>query len=79
MDQPTYDLPEPDLRRQGTLLAILSATGTAASVAVGLRWGIWAGLGTLAAVFALLVAVLLKGAATAARHPPGEKTEPEGR
>jgi hypothetical protein len=77
MDLPSHVTPEPDLRRQGMLLAVLSAVGTAASLAVWLRWGIWAGLGTLAAVFALLVAILLTGAAAAARQPLAVKTDPE--
>ena len=70
MDPP---LEEPDLRRQGVMIVVLSGLGTCISAVLWAVYGLLTGLLAFAVVFVCLVAVLIIGAANASRHPPASR------
>ena len=67
MDPPSE---EPDLRRQGVMIVAMSAVGTCTAALLWVIYGTVTGLLAFAAVFVILVAVVITGAANASRHPP---------
>ena len=63
-------LEEPDLRRQGVMIVVLSGVGTCIAALLWAVYGVLTGVLAFAVVFVCLVAVLIIGAAKASRHPP---------